>query len=194
MKTRRSSSLFAVSLVVGLAMAAPAKAVVFNIDWTGANGWTMTGMFGYDDSLIGTGPIDESEIDGLMIEVFDNGISQGSWDLNTDGVFGAFNFNFDTNSEMFLVGGLSEGPMGQDWNVSAGGVACPNPGVGFSSGTGGQAVCVNNSIVGDSILRFNASLSTLTATRKQSVPEPASFVLFAIALGGLGVLMRRRLS
>ena len=184
MKTMRSFSLFAVALVVGLAMAAPAKAVLYNIDWTGSSGWTMTGMFGFDDSLIGTGTIRESQIDSFMIEVFENGISQGTWDRNTDPLTGEFVFLFDTTSEQFLTG---PGVISQVWNRFVDGSRCEP--VGFASGVNAQDVCVDNALIPASLTR---DLSTLTATRKESVPEPSTLALFAIALGGLGFMVRRR--
>ena len=66
----------AAALVSGYATSA--NAIAFNIDWTGSGGYTMTGMFSYDDSLIGTGAIDENDVMSFMIEGFLNGGSVGT--------------------------------------------------------------------------------------------------------------------
>ena len=80
--------------LVGLAMmvagTGTAHAIAFDIQWSGLSNYTMTGMLSYDDALIGTGAINEDDIDALMIEVFLSGVSQGTWDLLTDGENGNF--------------------------------------------------------------------------------------------------------
>jgi hypothetical protein len=73
------NGFLAVTLLVTLPTLS--HAIAFNIDWTGANGYTMTGMFSYDDSLINSGAIDETDIDTLMIEGFLNSVSIRTWDL-----------------------------------------------------------------------------------------------------------------
>ena len=179
---KKLGAIMAVSL--GLA-AAPhtADAILFDISWTGGGNYSMTGMFGYDDSLIGKGAIDEGQIDSLMIEVFLGAVSQGTRDLGTQGMAGIFNFNFDTSAESFVVGGGSVGIAGQLWNQ------CTLGGdVGFVSDSGFQAVCVGGNFIMASFL--DVSGSTLTATRK--VPEPSTLALFAFGLAGLGFMTRRR--
>jgi hypothetical protein len=47
-------------------------AIGFNISWTGTGGYSMTGMFRYDDSLINTGAIDEGVLTSFMTEGFLN--------------------------------------------------------------------------------------------------------------------------
>ena len=73
--------LFAVIAYLGLAGPAVAIPVGYDSDWTGASGYTLDGMFSFDDSLLGTGAIDVTDIDTLMIEVFLNNVSQGTFDL-----------------------------------------------------------------------------------------------------------------
>ncbi len=178
-----------VGALVGLAMmgmAGTANAILFDISWTGAGGYTMDGMFGYNDALIGTGAINETQIDSLMIEVFLSGASQGTWDLVADGdQAGAFNFNFDTTTLLFAEGGFSDSSTGQDWNV-IGGEGCGAFG-GFASGIGGQGVCLGGSFVSAS---FDRDMFSLVASTK--VVEPPTLALFAIGLAGLGFMRRRR--
>jgi hypothetical protein len=159
-----------------------ARAIAFDISWTGSGGYTMSGTFSYDDSLIGTGAIDETDIDTLMITVFKDGASQGTWNL-ADGSGGPnpFNFNFNATTELFAVGGYHTGTAGQVWNHVA------NP-VGFISGNAGQLVSVGSSQYG----YIEVGNSTLTATR-QPVPEPGSLLLLGTGLAGLAVRRRRRI-
>ena len=70
MKTTRGiSSLGVLFGFVLICIAGSAKAVPigYNISWTEPGGCTMTGTFSYDDSLLNTGAIDETQIDNLMI-------------------------------------------------------------------------------------------------------------------------------
>ena len=171
-------------------MVANAVPVAYDIGWTGSGGYTMSGMFSIDDSLLGTGAIDETSVLSLMIEGFLNGVSVGTWDLFSDGLAGSdtFNFNFDTTSETFIVGGFSASDTGQDWGVSVGGTSCTASGFGFSSGSGAQGLCVNNTFIG----AVPISQPTLTASRKVAVPEPGILALFGAGLFGLGLMRRRR--
>ncbi|MEM7221958.1 MAG: PEP-CTERM sorting domain-containing protein [Pseudomonadota bacterium] len=166
----------------------PANAVAFNIDWTGSGGYTLEGMFSYDDSLIGTGPIDESSLDTFMIEGFFNGGSVGTWDFFADGISAGagFNFNFDTTSEMFLVGGVTGSASGQAWNIEPVVGVCTAD-FGFGSGSTGQGLCVGGGLAG----LISPSQSTLTASRKQ-VPEPGTLALFLIGILGLAIATRRK--
>jgi hypothetical protein len=171
-------------LVAGMAVAAPASAATYNFSWTGDLGYAMTGQFSFPDALLGTGPIDETDITAFRMTVLLNNVAQASWSL-ADGVnAGAiFNFNFDTTTGKFLVGGRNFTTTGQGWNVAEGFVVgCSS--AGFASGLGRQGICVSGAEL-DSIPTSN---STLTAT---AVPEPAALGLFGAALAGLGLLRRR---
>lgn len=165
-----------------LALAAPADeahAIAYDISWAGASGYSLTGQFSFNDALIGTGPIDESDLDSLTISGFQGVTQVGAWDL-VDGLSaGAFlNFNFNTTTEMFSVGGSAASPTGQQWNVAVCGVT--SFAIGFFSGTT-QGLCVGGEPVG-LILTSN---STLTAT-SLAVPEAAALGLFGLGLAGFG--------
>jgi hypothetical protein len=138
--SKKTMVVAAMVLAMAVAMAPRAEAASFRIDWTGSAGYTMTGLFGFSDALLGTGVIDETQVTSFRIEGFLNAVSVGSWDFFANGLVGAdtFNLNFNTTTLAFVVGGFSSGPTGQDWGVSVGGTTCQATGFGFSSGSGSQ--------------------------------------------------------
>ena len=166
-------------LVTGL-MPGVASAITIAISWTGANGYTLSGTMIYSDSLIGTGAIDETDIDSLTIEGFLNNVSIGTWDL-ADGSTTTININYDTDTQSFIVGGSSGGTSGQLWNWQGA------TGVGFISGSPNQLLSLDGSnIPASSVL---TSGGNLTAT---VVPVPAAAYLFASGLAGLIGFARRK--
>ena len=173
-------------VLISLALSVEAaQAISFNISWTGANGYNLTGMFGYNDSLIGTGPIAGGQLDFFMMEVFQNTTSLGTWQPSQGGTF---NFNFNTTTGQFLVGGLAGSTTGQLWGTSG-------PSVSFASGSNAQAVG-NPSTISSSFISI--AQSTLTATVKQpiSVPEPSSSLAILVAgtAVGFGAFSKRKLA
>ena len=189
--TKTKSTYLALITVLLSPMAANADPIGYNISWTGGGGYTIAGMFSFDESLLGTGVIDEGEVLSFMIEGFLNNVSVGTFDFFADGpLAGAdqFNFNFDTILESFVVGGFSSGLMGQNWGASSGGSTCATTGFGFSSGSGAQAVCVGGGIVSASFIGIGSS--TLASARK--VPEPGTLALLGIGLVGMGLTRRRK--
>lgn len=171
----------------------PSEAAGFNISWTGANDYTMQGMFSFDGSLLNTGVIDESAVDTFMIEGFLSNVSVGTWDFFADGLVGedTFNLNFDTDVLQFVVGGLSTGPQGQNWGTSAAGMTCEATAFGFSSGSSSQALCTSGAFNLSSSIPIASS--TLLATPKGVPPIPEPTTLFLMG-GGLlvGAALRRR--
>lgn len=189
------TAIVATGMVFSMLSSAAADPIGYDIEWVGSGGYTMTGMFTFDDSLINTGPITAGSMQTFMIEGFLNGVSIGTWDL-ADGQgtgAGSLNINFDTTTEEFLVGGFSGTPNGQRWNWQG------TPGLGFVSSLPGQAFSLDGVFVPASTI--NTADSTLVATRKTqtvpeppaTVPEPASLLLWGM-LGAVGaaVSWRRR--
>ncbi len=158
-----------------------AHAAVFDIGWTGTDNVTISGSFSFDDSLLGTGPIDGSDIDTLSYSVFDNVTEIFTFDLADAGP--GFNFNFDATTQQFLVGGLSDGANGQQW--------FDGDDNGFISGNAGQLY--TQSVPFIAFFGFvNLPPSTLVATPVSQVPVPAALPLLATALAALGFLNRRK--
>ncbi len=176
------------SLIAAAALsvaALSAQAATYSVMWSGNSGYSLSGEFSFDDSLLNTGRIDETAITALSFDVLLNGVSQGSAELSTfNPPTAAFNFNFDTTAETFFAGGFSTGLDGQSWN---------NGGseVGFTSGNVSQGASVGGDFLLGSI---PSNQSTLTATRIDiaAVPLPASLPLLLVGLGAFGALRMRR--
>lgn len=129
-----------------LGLATQAQAVTHNFTWVGLNGYYMTGSFSYDDSLIGTGVIDQSDIDTLQITGYRYGNPIGSWSLASGQGAGASTFmlHFDTNTNEFLQCNASG--CAQFWNEGG------NPGLGFFNGDTYQGLTLNGISLTDSYL------------------------------------------
>ena len=161
-----------------LSFSANAAPVSFDISWFGPNNYSMTGSFSFDDSLLGIGTIDETDVVSMSLEAFENGVSLGSTSISPR------NLNFDTITETFIVTDLSLGPMGQSWNTDG-------SGIGFASGRRAELLYVDGEFIPDS--RLDKPLSGLTATRSV-VPIPAAIWFFASALTGLGLMRRKSIA
>lgn len=176
------------------AVHAPAAAATFRINWAGSFGYTMTGSFAFDDSLLGSSAINQTALSALSIQVLLNGTLQGAWDYFANGLSPnmTLNFNFNPSASKFLIGDPSDTPNGQAWNYQSEGDNCPASGVGFVSGNAGEGVCFGGNVV--SGVTYEEAPSTLTATREISLtraPEPGTMGLLAAALAGLMAFRRR---
>lgn len=187
-KTTLSKKNWVAALCSLMLASSGAMAAQFDLSWAGANGYAMDGAFSFSDSLAGTGPITAKDLASFSITAYQNNTVLGSWDALQNGLADGFNFNFnfDAATNQFLVGGFSASQAGQDWNTVTGGGSCPSQTIGFSSGSGGQVLCVAGSLISASMI--DVSASTLSAT---AVPEASTYQYFVIGLFGLGYLRRK---
>ncbi|HEY6344918.1 MAG TPA: hypothetical protein VIY49_25765 [Bryobacteraceae bacterium] len=105
-------------------------------------GYTVIGYFSYSSSL--SGLIIGSQLDSFFVQIDYNGSPVGSRGLSSGYTGYEFNFKFNAATLTFSQGGFSGGPTGQDWDDVTFSICCPDPGVGFSSGSSSQGVCVND--------------------------------------------------
>lgn len=166
------------------AMSLPSQAATMYISWTGANNYTMDGVFSYSSSL--TGPITAADLTTFSINGYLNAGLIGSWDM-ASGTTSTFNFNFDATTLQFAVGGLTTSTSGQLWNAGP----CPLVGFGFASGDAAQGFCLDGNAVLASAIPVSSS--TLIASATPPVPEPATFFLVGMGLVAAGIVSRRRL-
>jgi len=158
-----------------LAVSGPASALQnFGINWTGINGYTLEGSFSYANSLDNTGAITFAALtpNSFTFTTFLNGNP-----LNTATT--ASNFNFNTTTKQFLVGGISSGITGQLWGSQA-------VGAGFFSGSGTQGISNNATNFGT----IPIANSTLTATPLAPVPFEFSPAVGSTVVGGLFLVKR----
>lgn len=188
---RLSNFLGAIALSTSTFVVGAASAATYDISWIGDDDYTMTGQLIFDDALLGSGIIDETQITDLTIDVMYMGASVGTRSYLTDGAGiydSTFNLNFDTITGEFLTGGLSDSSTGQLWFTGPGGSTCET--FGFASGASSQAVCVDGDFVASSNTLLRDSI--LTTTFVAAVPLPAGGLLLLSALGGAAGLRRKR--
>lgn len=188
----------AIAAAAAMSLAGAAEAALYVIEWTGGGGYAMEGLLLFDDGLLNTGVIDETQIQNLAFTVYLNGVSQGQHDVANEGLgsYAAdFNLNFDTTAGRFVVGGDPLGSEGQNWYTSATAGALCDP-VGFSSGLTAQGVCVGGAFVPDSFIEItsveNSSLRAFRFTELTPVPLPAALPLLGLGVAALWGLRRRR--
>lgn len=180
-------TLVAVGLATSLSIFSTANAAPINygISWTGSNNWTMAGEFSIDDSLLGSGAITANSLLSMSFTFFLSGVEQGNFVLEVDTILADYNFNFDTTTEQLLVGGLSNGPQGQDWNRFG-------PGYGWQSGNNGQRGLFNGGLfTPDDSFIFTAN-STLAVVRLEAptpVSVPGSMALMVLGLISLLLML-----
>lgn len=185
MNKQAITSLCLSAALVVFTQVSHATTVKYNIYWTGGSGYSMEGSFSFDSSLENTGVIHANSLQSFSIEGYLNGVSVGGWDYFSDPLTGTFNFNFDTDTNVFLTGGFSSSETGQEWNTTTGGNDCGE--FGFVSGSHAQGVCIDDDLKTPESFIYMPE-STLVAV--QAVPVPAAAWLFGSAL--LGVLAVRR--
>ena len=171
--------------------AATADIIEYNMSWTGNDGYTVEGMFSFDDALVGA-QADESELISLMLTAFEpDGDALKTYDLtNQDNSY--FNFHFDLATQSILQSGFTTSDTGfvfgafaatDDYFFGGGITGCAqsgNPGIVLSIQGGCQS----------QVLDFGGSI--LTVTPKNSVPEPGTLALFGIGLFGMAASRRRK--
>ena len=131
-----------ISAIAGLAIALPAEAVTFQLNWEGQTlGYSAQGSFSYDELAVPTdGIVRSNDLDDFDISFFtpEQVLMESFFDnnLTTPG----FNFNFDTTTGEILQSGRWDTPEG----INVGGIrgeelnffSAPNPKADLFDGEG----------------------------------------------------------
>lgn len=205
------ASFLSICLAVFLAPTVSAETVrTYDIGWSGSNSIFLEGQFSFDASLIGdadgdgvvgeTGDdfIDEGDLAAFQFSIFrdtaSGPVKLGGWLFDATSPTSTFNFNFDTSTEQFLIGGNSSSGTGQDWgelSIVGGSFA----GVQFLSGSANQVV--NDFSIG-MISSQPIDTSTLQALNGRDediippVPLPSGLPLLGAGLLCFGLMRKRK--
>lgn len=166
-----------------------AVVISYDIHWEGENGYTVVGMFSFDDSVVGL-VAEESELISFMATAIDPfGNAFKTYDLTNQDSF--FNFNFElasetilqsgftTSSTGFLIGkGLAANILPDDWFFGGGTTGCAD------SGDSGIVLSIQS---GCQSQVLDGLGTDFIATRKAAVSEPGMFGLVALSLSVLVV-------
>ncbi|MEM9755664.1 MAG: hypothetical protein AAF914_06710, partial [Pseudomonadota bacterium] len=118
------------------AAAAPAGAqnVRFEFCWIGNGGYTMEGIIGFPEALLGTGIITHNDVTEFSIVGFLNDVPVGSWSLDKLTPTTSWELYFDTDRLEFPVGGSTIAQSYQQWNANGAVNDCGVEGFGFNGG------------------------------------------------------------
>ena len=135
-----------ISLMMSLmTVGANATVVEYDMHWEGAGGYTVVGMFSFDDATVGT-EADDTELLSFMATAFEpDGDPLKSYDLTNQAP--SFNFHFDLASQSILQSGFTTSATGflignfdvNDWFFGGGTTGCAQSGnVGIVLSVQGQ--------------------------------------------------------
>ncbi len=139
---------------------AQAALIAHNLFWTGDGGYSMTGMFGFDDQSIPVdGIIRKNDLEFMMISFFDPNdilLQEFNYDFPEPDTSGEFSFNFDTVTMEVIQSGFPIGSEGLDLGIDNSSLS--ETGLDFYS-CGGDAVsqgeCLFSSLGEGIILQQN---------------------------------------
>lgn len=167
---------------------ASAALISYNLNWTGDAGYSMRGMFGFDDeSVSGSEIVTRDELEFMMLSFFEPDGNLLQTFNYTFPISGEFNFNFDQVTETVLQTGESDSPNGFDLGID---FASGQMGIGFFSGEpdigippGQITLSLDNTQGLGSSITLDQN-GTVVATRK--TPESTSILGFLI-IGAFGL-------
>ena len=138
------------SFFLALFATGPATAAQFQFCWIGASGYTMRGVIGFPDELLGTGIITQDDVTEFVIIGYLNDVYVGSWSLEQLKPTTSWELYFDTITLEFPTGGSTVAQSYQQWNANGSVNDCGAGGFGFNGGNLYQDVCIDNTWITDS--------------------------------------------
>lgn len=211
----RFKTLFVV-LIIGLSVAgwspkADAKLLTYDMSWSGDSGYSMTGMFSFDDTFLSpSGLVTLGQLFSFEATAFrPNGVALETYAFTFSdlSVFAEkdffFNFNFEPDTEILRQTGLLPlSPVGLAFGVaSPGQPATPNDWILYGGrctrpfGTG----IVLDDTTGVCASRFDTSTTNFVQVSLRGgplaevkIPEPGTLAMFGFGIAGLGLAARRK--
>ena len=167
MKTLRLALVAAMLLLVGhTAGAAP---MGYNVAWQGSSGYSLSGMFSYEDT--GQQTVRARDLTSFMIEGFRGGDSIGSFS-GRPGLF------------FYSAGASHMNPLLQAWNTGG-------PAVGFGCLLTGCGMSHDQRMLWHSITG-GTTISVTPKLAQEALPEPATLGLILAGLAAFGLRRRAR--
>lgn len=129
---------------LALALMAPAAAAeTVHFCWQGDNGYTMTGRMEFPDALALAPLITEDDVTAFRITGYRDGVTLGSWDMETREDDATWYLRYLPQRMEFPVDAMIPGPFDQGWNADGTAANCGSPGFGFNAGNHAQDFCLD---------------------------------------------------
>lgn len=210
----RLKTVFAV-LIIGLSVAgwgpkAEAKLLTYDMSWSGDSGYSMTGMFSFDDTFLSpSGLVTVLQIASFEATAFrPNGVALETYAF-TFSDFSVFaekdffiNFNFEPDTEVLRQSGFpaATSPNGltfgaitfgqtvpNGWNLFADNACRLGPDIALGSTDG---LC--EGIIDSSRQNFVQVSLRGGPLAEAQIPEPGTLAMFGFGIAGLGFAARRK--
>ncbi len=109
-RTTKNIFLMIGLMTVLISTSANATIIEYDMFWQGDAGYTVTGMFSFDDAVVAT-QVDQSDLLSFMATAHNpGGVSLKTYNLTNQNAL--FNFNFDIGTQAILQSGFTTSATG----------------------------------------------------------------------------------
>jgi hypothetical protein len=123
--------------------------VAYRFEWTGANGYSLSGGLSFDPSKLSGPMVLDSDVICFEMTGFKDGKDIGRWALGHLTPATTWRLHFLPEQSAFVVeGGAIQMP--QAWNMDGVGYNCGDGGLGLNIGSYAQDICHDNTLIEDS--------------------------------------------